>query len=474
MKALFTLCLVFGAFGLFSQDFSDDFNQFKSKDQQDFEKAKQQQDSIFAKAIIDNWRAIHLTEPIERPVVPKPDEQPNIEDNLELEDLEHKFIDTQPRLMRSFSPPKLEYDQVYEPELVRQFSFYGEPVRVNYSSKFLLVNTLEVKDQYGFAKAWQVLSKLPYQSIIKELYLKKQELQLPDYGYLLLVEDFLLQLDISLQTREMCKWFLLVKSGYIARIGLIEGEPTLVLGSYGKIYGKRFYSSAGLNYYVMSDAKGKLDSYIADTDGEDNPFDLAVNQEIKLPLDPIGKKISYETKAGLPVDVEILYNQRVTDMLSKFPQAEIGYYLSSSSSNLLAKSVEKALNPLLEGLSDINRIQFLMEFVQKGFEYKSDSRQFGKEQVYFPEEMFSQEFSDCDDRVVLLAYLLRKFVDVPMVALGFPQHVALGLKLNGPVFGESVKYHGLDFTFCDPTYLNAPLGVVIPSADRSKMKVIEF
>lgn len=465
---------MFGVILLSGQDFSDEFKQFKSKDQQDFERAKQQQDSIFAKSIIDNWRAINLNDPIEKPISPKPQEQPEIEEDLELEDLEHKFIDTQPRLMRSFNPPKLEYNQVYEPELEKQFSFYGKSVKVNYSGKFLLVNTLNVKDQYGFAKAWRVLSKLPYQSVIKDLYEKREELQLPDYGYLLLMDDFLSQLDISTSTKEICKWFLLVKSGYIARIGLIEGTPTLVLGSYGKIYGKRYYSSAGINFYIMSDTKGKLDSYVTDSDTEDNPFDLAISREIKLPLAPLKRQISYETKAGQKVELEVVYNKNVTAMLSQFPQSEIGYYLSSSSSNLLSKSIETSLEPFLMELSDVNRVRFLMEFVQKGFEYQSDSRQFGKERVFFPEEMFSHEYSDCDDRVVLLAYLLRKFVDVPMVALGFPQHVALGLKLDTPVFGESIKYNGLTFTFCDPTYRNAPLGAIIPSADRSKVRVIEF
>lgn len=459
---------------LSAQDFDDQFKQFKSKDEQDFEKAKQQQDSVFAKSIIDNWRAINLTAPIELPIAPKPEIQPEVEEDLELEDLEHKFIDTQPRLMRSFNPATLEYNQVYEPELEKEFSFYGEPVKVNYSSKFLLVNTLNVKDQYGFAKAWQVLAKLPYQSVIKALYEKREELRLPDYGYLLLMDNFLSQLDISSSTKEICKWFLLVKSGYIARIGLIEGTPTLVLGSYGKIYGKRFYSSSGINYYIMSDKKGKLESYLTDSDEEDNAFDFAISTEIKLPLAPAKRTISFETKAGKSVEVELIYNKNVTEMLSHFPQVEIGYYLSSSSSNLLSKSLETSLEPYLKGLSDINRVKFLMEFVQKGFEYQSDSRQFGKERVFFPEEMFSFEYSDCDDRVVLLAYLLKKFVDVPMIALGFPQHVALGLKLDTPVFGESIKYNGLTFTFCDPTYRNAPLGAIIPSADRSKVSVIEF
>ena len=132
------------------------------------------------------------------------------------------------------------------------------------------------------------------------------------------------------------------------------------------------------------------------------------------------------------------------------------------------------MTPYLVEKSDIEKVNFLLEFVQKGFAYQADSRQFGRERVMFPEEVLFHQFSDCDDRVVLLSYLLRIFVDIPAIGVGFPQHVALGLKLASAVSGESIKYNGYVFTFCDPTYLNAPLGSVIPTANRDEIKVIEF
>ncbi len=465
--------ILFAVAPLFAQNPREQFERFKSQAEKDFERTRQQQDSIFAKSIVDNWQAIQVSS-FEKTPQPRPEEQPKSEPSLELLDLEHQFIETQPKLMRSFKPTTLEYNQEYEPELERSITFFGEQMRIRYSADLLCLSDFEISSKVDLSKAWQRLSKTTYQPLVNSLHKKRLELQLPDFGYLSLLETLLNDLDVSSKNLEVYKWFLLVKSGYAARIGLINNSPVLVVGSFGKIYGKRYYSSAGINYYVLSDAKGELESYIIDSDVNNAPFDLSVNEEIRLPLNHAQREISYSSRFGKTINVKILYNSNVVEMLRTFPQSDIAYYLTSRPSDLLAKSLENSLLPYMADLSEVQRVNFLLEFVQKGFTYQSDSRQFGKERVLYPEEVFSYPYSDCDDRVVLLAYLLRTFVDVPMVALGFPQHIALGLKLSSPVFGESIKYNGYKFTFCDPTYLNAPLGAVIPSADRDQLRVIEF
>ncbi|MFY0599426.1 MAG: hypothetical protein JXR03_07120 [Cyclobacteriaceae bacterium] len=460
-----------------SQDFKDQFNQFKTTNEKAYEKAIREQDSVFAKSIIDNWRAFQLTEPEEKePELPKPEEQPKADLGLEIKEILHKILEKpqSPKLMRSFNQPKLEKEENYTDfELSEGYVFHGEEVKFNYSGRFLKANDLTISNEHGLSEAWDVLSKSPYRNIVNTLYEKSLELNLPDYGYLLLIDSFLKELDISDQSKAVYQWFLLAKSGYSVRVGLIDKKPVLVVGSYGKIYGKRYFTISGINYYVLSDRAGKFESYQADFDEDENPFDFALEGEIKLPLDPVKKDFQYESK-GKDINISVYYNANMVKLLEQFPQSDLVYYLSSSSSDLLKKSVEKSFQPYLEGLNTVGKVQFLMTFVQKAFEYESDKVQFGKERVMYPEELFFHSSSDCDDRVVLLAYLLRTFTDVPMVALSFPQHVALGLRLPSATFGETIKYKGYTFTFCDPTYLNAPLGSVIPQADRSKISVIDF
>lgn len=471
---LFIGILLFSV-ALQAQDFAEEFNKFKTQDERDFELAMQQQDSIFARFILENWKQLELENTPEKEPKPKPQEQPVIEEGFELEDVKHQSIDVPaPRLMRSFSPSSLEYNEEGSLDRALQFNFYGEDIRVRYSNGLLRAASIATADKYGIAKSWETLSKSSYKSVLSELYSKKEELQLPDYGYLLLVEAFVKELNIPAPSQEIYKWFFLVKSGYQARIGLLSQSPALIIGSFGKMYGKRYYGSAGVNFYVLSSTQGKLESYQSDEEQEGNLFDFSISDEIRLPLKPREKAFKFIGRDGDPVVLSTYYNGNITDLLNDFPQVDLAYYLSSSSSDLLRKSLKKSLYPYLEGLSQIDKINFLLTFVQKGFQYKSDTRQFGKERAMYPEELFVHPFSDCEDRVALLAYLIRNFAKTPTIAIGFPQHVALGIRLPAPSFGESIEYKGYTFTFCDPTYYNAPIGAVMNTADRDKMQVIEF
>lgn len=475
MRIIVILGILFFVIESHAQDFADEFNRFKTQDEKEFERAVQEQDSIFARFILENWKELELRSTPEKVPIPKPENQPIIEESFELEDVKHQSIDIPaPKLMRSFSPPSLEYNEEPTLDKALQFNFFGEEIRIRYSNKIMEASALSVTDKHGIARSWEALSQSPYKSVIADLYSKKEELQLPDYGYLLLVEKFVKELNISASAQEIYKWFFLVKSGYEARVGMLDQAPVLIIGSYGKMYGKRYYGSAGISYYVLSTRQGKLESYQTDEEQNRNLFDFAISDEIRLPLQARERSFSYLTKSGKSIKFATYYNANIVDLLASFPQVDLAYYLSSSSSDLLKKSLEKSLSPYLEGLTQIEKLKFLLEFCQKGFQYRSDTRQFGVERAMYPEELFFYPFSDCEDRVALLAYLISIFAETPIVAVGFPQHVALGARLTGPAFGESVEYKGFTFTFLDPTYYNAPIGTVISTADRTKMQVIEF
>lgn len=458
-----------------AQDFQDQFNQFKTTNEKAYDEAVRAQDSIFARSIIENWKAIQLNQPEEKVVEsPKPEEMEVATPSLELKEVQHKVLETsQPKLMRSFNQPKLAATEGYDDfELSERYVFHGEQVSLKYSGLFLKASKIQIRNEKDLANFWQSLSKLPYQNIVQSLFDKSQELNLPDYGYLLLIDSFLDELGIG-ENKEAYKWFLLAKSGYKSHVGLIDGQPVLVIASYGKIYGKRYFSLAGVNYYVMSDLQGDFQSYQTESDEDENLFDFSLKTEIKLPLEPVKKDFVFDSD-GQSVSLSIYYNANLVKLLSRFPQSDLTYYLSSSSSDLLKKSLEKTFKPYLEPLSEVDQVTFLMRFVQKAFDYQTDQIQFGKERVMYPEELFHHDYADCDDRVVLLAFLLRTFTDVPVIALSFPQHIALGVRLPNFNFGESIEYKGYTFAFCDPTYFNAPLGAVIPKADRTSISVIEF
>jgi hypothetical protein len=102
-----------------------------------------------------------------------------------------------------------------------------------------------------------------------------------------------------------------------------------------------------------------------------------------------------------------------------------------------------------------------LRMVQKGFPYATDANQFGEENYLLPEEMFFYPQSDCEDRSILFAWLVRNVLGLEVVALNYPGHVATAVAFKGKVSGDAYRYQGKAFTVADPTYINARSGMTM-------------
>jgi hypothetical protein len=117
-------------------------------------------------------------------------------------------------------------------------------------------------------------------------------------------------------------------------------------------------------------------------------------------------------------------------------------------------------------------VNFLLRFVQTSLKYKTDERQFGKENYLFPEETLHYPYSDCEDRAVLFAWLVQTLLGLDVVGLNFPGHVATAVKFNGRVSGDAITYKGNRYIVSDPTYINASAGMTMPDYKNIKPGVI--
>jgi hypothetical protein len=114
----------------------------------------------------------------------------------------------------------------------------------------------------------------------------------------------------------------------------------------------------------------------------------------------------------------------------------------------------------INGKKASQAINFVLNMVQKSFDYKRDQQQFGKEKVMFAEETLFYKSSDCEDRAVLFAYLIKKLFDISVVGIKYKNHMATGLYI--PLQGDHVNIHGRRYVIADPTYTNANVGEAMP------------
>jgi hypothetical protein len=117
------------------------------------------------------------------------------------------------------------------------------------------------------------------------------------------------------------------------------------------------------------------------------------------------------------------------------------------------------------------RVDFLLRFVQTAFEYETDQEQFGREDYLYPEETLYHPASDCEDRSVLFAWLVRRVLGLEVAVLDYPGHVATAVSLDRGD-GARVRIDGRTLMVADPTYTNARAGMVMPAFRNQQPGII--
>jgi hypothetical protein len=114
-------------------------------------------------------------------------------------------------------------------------------------------------------------------------------------------------------------------------------------------------------------------------------------------------------------------------------------------------------------MNEDEALNMLLRFAQTAFAYKTDGDQFGREKYMFVEETLSYPYSDCEDRAVLYAWLVREVAGGDVIGLSYPGHVATAVRVRNVKSGFStIDYDGKRYVVADPTYIGADVGMAMP------------
>lgn len=135
-------------------------------------------------------------------------------------------------------------------------------------------------------------------------------------------------------------------------------------------------------------------------------------------------------------------------------------YLHNGFSQEAKNSVILELKNITADMNKRESIGLLLKFVQSAFPYKSDYDNHGREKYNFPEETLFEKYSDCEDRTLLLAGLVREILDLNSVALYFEkdEHMSLAIEMSEYKNSYSFKYDEKLFVACEPTGRNYRFG----------------
>ncbi|MBQ7490487.1 MAG: hypothetical protein IJT51_08250 [Bacteroidales bacterium] len=467
------------------EEFKRQQAEFQQKMNDDFAQFSKQRDSLnraFAKQLQQAWEEFEAHQGIERPNKPTPKVQPQyniapstntfkeikvqkvIEDNASEMILE-KTQQKKTVQENSMSPDELSMSEFKQEKIEGKTvtaDFFGYYLDMFYDNDFAI--SMRDNSEGSVSMAWQWLSGTQYMKLVNQLQQLETQLHLNDWALFQLIANTSDKIFSKNRVNEkrIFQIFIYSQLGYAAKIGRLGNEIIILIPFKTDVYKLPYYTFKNTKYYLMGcngNKPQKFYSYSFDLGTNRAKCDLDIKNPIWLPQNNVTKTYG---KNVLPKEISVLCNKNALDFYSTMPMSDLGTYTSSEIDELVSTKLMNALRPFVAGKSEKDAAALLLSFVQKSFVYATDEEQFGYEKYFFPDELLYYNNSDCEDRSILFAYLVRKLLNLNVVLLDYPDHVATAVRFNENVTGDYVKYKGKNYIICDPTYIGAPVGEAMP------------
>jgi hypothetical protein len=439
------------------------------------------EDSIWMDFLKKEWTAYDITIKKRPLVIPKPKEAPIYE--LPTNPVPSREIETSAKLKQEL-PIKDTSQNENRTELKSKIilnqsnldtallNFYGCDITIPFDKKLSKCRLSEISET-GISKFWNDMNECNYLPLVKCLKEYRTRFQLNDYGYFQLAKLLSEQLyKPTTNESRLQNWFLMIRSGYGARVGFKNDTIVILLPIKQQLYSHIFMSLDNKKYYLFPEVSGKnINTYSKDLSTSTQSIDMNIQQ----PMDFKGRKeekiVSMDFE-GKTYQLKIAYNPDLIEYYKTYPQTELGVYFNASPSKIATESLISSLKIYTEKMSEEQSLNFLLHLVQTTFKYKNDIDQFGFEKSFFAEEVFYYPFSDCEDRAVLFSYLVRSLTKMEVIGLYYPNHVATAVAVNTNIKGDYVKYKDITYIIADPTYVNANVGIPMPNYKSIAPEVI--
>ncbi|QEP44559.1 hypothetical protein D5085_16310 [Ectothiorhodospiraceae bacterium BW-2] len=314
---------------------------------------------------------------------------------------------------------------------------------------------------------WQQLSGSDYLPIVASLKRQAEALDLNDWGYYLLVQQYTLTLqDAALQQR-LLSWFLLNQSGYQVKIGYNRDTVYLLAVVTDEVYGIPYFKLEGERYYNLTtldvfDEPGSLRIYKGHFSQAERKMTIATIQPPQLGETPMARLLSFRY-GERSYEVPVAFNASLVQYYDTYPQVGLSVLFQAPVDQEAEQSMLTRLQEIIAGQSEVEAVNILLRFVQTAFRYMRDEDQFGGERYLFAQQTLSYPASDCEDRAVLFRHLVTRLLGLEVVGIQYPGHMATAVHFTTSVAGDSLQHQGKRFVICDPTYINARVGESMPN-----------
>lgn len=463
---------------VFAQNFEEIYSSFRKQTKEEYSSFRRQCNEEYAEFMKDAWRRFNGLPPKLPPTKDKP--IPLIPYDKEKDNVKDKQL---PYLNIVATVPPIPQPKPVEPireqpqpmEKQFAFQFYGTKgeVRLTDEHRFTLNGSTEM----DVANGWRFLSDGKSDNIIRDCLELRIRHGLCDWAYLQMLQDLGHQF-FGENTNEatLLTAYLYCQSGYKMRLAHDKQRLYLLVACRHAIYNYKYFVINGESYYLL-DKNNNAPLYICEASfPNEQALSLWMEQTPSLDMEYTDSRM-LQSKRYPEMQAEVYTNKNLLLFFDSYPDSEFGgnmmtrwaMYAQTPLSKETRDKLYPALIAQLNGMSEEDAANRLLNFVQTAFEYGYDEEQWGKERAFFAEETMHYPYSDCEDRAILYSHLIRDLLGLDVALVYYPGHLATAVCFNEEVQGDYLVIDNRRFIICDPTYIDAPIGKSMPTVDSNNI-----
>ena len=393
-----------------------------------------------------------------KPVVkPKPVEKQNVQ-------LTYEKVLPPPPVVKQPEPLSEVHEQQESSNDYMAFDLFGTKcrVRIGDNCRFSLpsVNENDVAD------AITKFSQTQFDNMLYDCLQERKNHSLSDWAYyqmLLALTNHFYGENSNEATLALA--FLYSQSGYKMRLAQDGTKLYMLVASDYMLYNKSFFYIDNESYFLLEGNKdGSLKICKAGFPKESTlSLQISAVQEFS-PNPTVERTITSRRYSDFSFTIKS--NKNYIDFYETYPSSSINNNFMTRwamyANTPMDKGLEEQLYPQmrekLAGMSKLEAVQHLLNWVQTGLEYEYDDNVWGQDRAFFGEESLFYPYCDCEDRSILLSHLVRDLVGLDVVLVYYPGHLAMAVDFKEDIDGDYYMYDNRKFTVCDPTYIGASVG----------------
>lgn len=330
-----------------------------------------------------------------------------------------------------------------------------------------------------------------FENLLYDCLQERQRHNFSDWTYYQMLQALTLQFYGDTNEAVLCQAFLYSQSGYKMRLAHTSDKLYMLAATRHFIFNKQFYVLDGENYFLLSDKKVDQLGISEAAFPKESSLSLQITASQQFAENPTVQR-TITSRYNEDFSFTITSNKNYIDFFDTYPSSTVNNNFMSRwamyANTPLERGIKDQLYPQmkakLQGLSQEEAVQQLLWWmhgavdiegkIEKAdcFLYNYDENVWGGDRAFFGEETLFYPYCDCEDRSVLLSHLVRDLLNLDVVLVYYPGHLAMAVNFTEPVKGDHVMLNGRKFIICDPTYIGCQVGETMSGMEDQPTTVI--